>query len=320
MKNRIKPFYILPLAVLLFSCSESPEKAIEGKVKRDVIAFSPKITGRILKIYVQEGDRVNRGDTLAVLDVPEAVAKRSQVMGAVKATQAQKTLTQNGATPNQLKQLKAKKSGLQDQFSYAEKSLNRAKAMRTDSMISPQAYDEIVAKYQGAKAQLDAVTAELNEAESGIRFETKLGVQGQAEQALGTLQEVEIALSERYIIATNNMTIETISLHEGELATAGFPLFNGYLPQSVYFRFTIPERQVLNFKAGNEVALEMPFLKQKTRGKVAGIKQLNRYANITAAYPDYQIEEALYEVKVIPENLQNSQDWLTNATVLIAKK
>ncbi len=316
MKSLIKISSSIVLLAGLISCSDkSTEQRVEGKVKRDVIAFAPKVTGRILQINVEEGDLVHKGDTLAVLDVPEANAKLSQVQGAVKATQAQKTLTQNGATANQLKQLRAKKSGLEEQFTFAEKSYNRARAMAADSMISPQSYDEIMAKYQGAKAQLDAAKAELNEAEIGVRYETKLAAQGQADQALGALQEVQVVLSERYIIATTDMLVETISLHAGELATAGFSLFNGYIPNSVYFRFTVPEHAIGQYEKGKTLSLELPYLKQTAEGKITAVKQLTRYANITAAYPEYQIEEAIYEVKIVPTN--GSDKWLTNATVFL---
>src|SRR5690606_6498095 len=155
---------------------------------------------------------------------------------------------------------------------------------------------------------------ELKEAENGVRYETRLAAQGQEDQAHGALREVEIALSERYIIATNNMMIETISLREGELAPAGYPLFSGYLPQNVYFRFTLPEHQVAAYQKGDRIQLEMPFLRQFTEGEIVAVKQLTRYANITAAYPEYQVEEAVYEIKVQPRDLTNSALWLTNAT------
>lgn len=301
----------------LTACSEKPVARVEGKVKRDVIAFAPKVTGRVLKILVEEGDRVKTGDTLAVLDVPEATAKLSQVKGLLKSAEAQRTLAQNGATPNQLRQLRAKKAGLEEQFHFAEKSYLRARAMAADSMIAAQAYDEIRTKYLGAKAQFDAVTAELNEAETGIRYETRLAAQGQEDQARGALQEVQVALSERYVIATNDMMIETISLREGELAPAGFPLFNGYIPDRVYFRFTLPEHVIATYKKGDLVKIDMPYLNQTAEGRIATVKQLTRYANITAAYPDYQIEEAVYEVKVVPADLKNASGWLTNATVIL---
>lgn len=228
----MKPLYKTIAATALFTTligcnSTQPEKPTEGKVKKETLAFSPKVTGRILEIKVQEGDFVRAGDTLAILDVPEVYARIAQAKGATEAARAQTQMAKNGATADQLIQLRAKQKGLQEQYNYAQKSLTRAGNMFQDSLMSPQAYDEVFAKYQGAKAQLDAVNAELNDVLKGTRPE-KIGMaEGQQNQAMGALQEANIAYSERYIIATNDMEIETIALNVGELATAGYPLFQG---------------------------------------------------------------------------------------------
>lgn len=315
MKTSFKSLLLIPL--LIISACSKPEKPVEGKIKRETLAFAPKVTGRILKIYVKEGDLVKAGDTLAMIEVPEVNAKLSQAKGAVKAAGAQRDMAKHGATENQLKQLRAKRSGITEQFKFAEKSFARAKAMFADSMMTPQAFDEATAKFNGARAQLNAVNAEYNEAEKGTRPETRIATQGQAEQALGVLQEVEVALSERYLIATNDMQVETISLRVGELATAGFPLFNGYLPHTTYFRFTIPESKIANYKKGETIETTVVYNKQKIKGKIQLIKQLNRYADITAAYPDYDVQEAVYEVKIIPDDLQAAEHLLVNSTIVL---
>lgn len=304
------------LVMALAACSK-PERSIEGKIKRETLAFAPKVTGRVLKIYVKEGDFVKQGDTLAMLDVPEVNAKLSQAKGAVKAAGAQRDMAKHGATANQLTQLRAKQTGITEQFKFAEKSFSRAKAMFADSMMTPQAFDEAVAKYNGAKAQLTAVNAEYSEAVNGIRPETRTATQGQAEQALGVLQEVEVALSEKYIIATNDMQVETISLRVGELATAGYPLFNGYLPNTTYFRFTIPESKIEKYKKGESIEVNVLYNKEKLTGKIQTVKQLTRYADITAAYPSYEIEEAVYEVKIIPDDRKAAEQLLVNATIIL---
>lgn len=319
MKTQINIAIAASLIVGLTGCSENTSRPIEGKIKRKIISFTPKVTGRVLKIYVEEGDLVQPGDTLAMLDVPEVDAKLKQVSGVVKAASAQNTMANNGATANQRKQLKAKYAAANEQFQFAEKSYNRAKAMFDDGLMAPQSYDEVFAKYQAAKAQLDAVTAELNEVEKGVRFETKEATSGQKEQALGALQEVEIAYSEKYIIATNTMQIETITLNEGELATAGYALFNGYIPTSTYFRVTIPESEIGKYEIGQELTLTIPYKKQSVKGKIRTIKQLSRYADITTAYPDYQLEDAIYELKIIPDTNNELNGLLVNATVILEK-
>ncbi len=310
-------FLFAAITIGLTGCQGKAPRPQEGKIKRETISFTPKVTGRILKIYVSEGDLVNTGDTLAMLDVPEVNAKMAQAHGVVKATSAQHLMANNGATPNQLRQLRAKYAAATEQYAFAQKSYNRARAMFQDSLMAPQAYDETVAKYQAAKAQAEAVTAELNEAEKGVRFETRDATLGQQEQAMGVLEEVEVAYSERYIIATNRMQVETISLHEGELATAGYALFNGYIPSTTWFRYTIPESKIAAFKTGDRVISEVPYTKERFEGKITFIKQLARYADITAAYPDYEMEEAIYEIKVIPDAAPKAEHLLVNATVIL---
>ena len=312
-------FIVFAVLFLVGSCNEKKESLndSEGKTKKEVISFAPKVTGRILKIYVTEGQTVKKGDTLALLDVPEVSAKIAQAQGAVSAATAQEQMAKNGATADQLRQLQAKYKGLKEQYEFAQKSFKRANNMYRDSLMSPQAYDEVYAKLQGAKAQYDAVIAELDDVKRGTRFEKVEMAAGQASQAKGALQEANVAYSERYIIATNDMEIETISLNTGELATAGFALFNGYIPGSTYFRFTVPESAIARYKKGQEVNMQVVYNKETLTGTVVYIKQLTRYADITTAYPDYQLQDAVYEIKVKPADMNKAQNILVNANVIL---
>lgn len=319
MKTTVKSIALLSL-LSMAACKENmktPEKLLEGKTKKDLVTFAPKVTGRILEIYVEEGQTVHAGDTLAKLDVPEVSAKIAQARGATEAARAQAKMARNGATADQMRQLKAKQKGLQEQFQYAQKAFNRARNMYRDSLLSPQNYDEAFAKYQGAKAQLDAANAELHDVAIGTRYEKIEMAQGQADQAAGALQEANVAYSERYIIATNDMEIETISLSKGELATAGYALFSGYIPETTYFRFTIPESKIANYHKGQQVKMTVNYTKKELTGKIISMKQLAKYADITTAFPDYSPEDAIYEIKVKPENPAEAKDILVNSSVLL---
>lgn len=316
MKNRITPIVLIIVFAFLHACnSPKPEKKIEGKLKKEVISFAPKIPGRILEIYVEEGQVVEIGDTLALLDIPEVDAKIKQAEGATQTAQMQAQMAKNGATKDQMRQLNAKQKGLKEQYEYARKSYLRAQNMYKDSLLSPQNFDEISAKYHGAKAQLDAVNAEVNDVFSGTRYEQLGMAEGQASQARGALQEAKVASSERYIIATNAMEIETITLRKGELATAGFALFNGYIPQSTYFRFTIPESKIGSFEKGKSIQMKSTFGDSTFSGTIQTIKQLTKYADITTAFPDYKPEEAIYEIKVKPEDQSQVSKLLVNSNV-----
>lgn len=317
MKSTLKILSVLTLLTLV-NCSDKPaERAIEGKTRKELVTFSPKVTGRILEIYVEEGQTVKAGDTLAKLDVPEVSAKIAQAKGATSAAKAQAQMARNGATTDQMRQLRAKQKGLKEQYQYAQKAYNRARNMYRDSLLSPQNYDEAFAKYQGAKAQLDAANAELHDVQIGTRYEKIEMAEGQANQAMGALQEANVAYSERYVIATNDMEIETVSLNKGELATAGFALFSGYIPDTTYFRFTVPESKISAYEKGKTVKMVVNYNQKEITGRIVSIKQLAKYADITTAFPDYNPEDAVYEIKVIPDNRAKLGTILVNSNVVL---
>lgn len=303
------------------SCSNKSEvaKSIQGKIERDEIAVVGKLAGRIDKILVNEGDFVKKGDTLAILDIPEVDAKKVQAQGAVKSAEAQYEMSVHGATSNQLKQLNAKKAALNEQYQFAKKSLNRLEAMVKDSLVPQQQYDEVFAKYQGAQAQLIAVDAEIADVKNGVRLEQQIMALGQKDRALGALQEVAVAEKERYIIAPQDMKIDVVTLKLGELALPGYTLFKGSLPETTYFRFTVPESKISAYEIGTAVSVHVPYKKVDIAGTIQNVKQIGAYANIATAYPDYDIQDPLYEVTVRPTQMQDAKDLLAKSTVTIKK-
>lgn len=317
MKHKL---ILICLLVLMLSCGKKTENQIKGKIEREQIAVTSKIPGRIVKLYVSEGHQVKKGDTLAFLDSPEVDAKRAQALGALTSAEAQYNMAVRGASVNQLQQLEAKRSALKEQFAFAEKSLKRLENLVKDSLVPQQSYDETYAKYQAAKSQLMAVNAEIAGVKNGVRIEQQTMALGQKERAQGALNEVEVAEKELYVIAPQDMSIETCTLQVGELALPGYTLFSGYLSDSTYFRFSIPESQLDDFSIGEEKEVKVFYNDQTIKGKVNSVKQLGAYANIATAYPDYEIQQALFEVKILPQDIQQAQSLYTKATVLVSIK
>ena len=291
---------------------------LEGKIERDQLAVTTKIPGKIQKILVEEGQHVQRGDTLLILELPEVDAKSIQAQGALDAAQAQYEMAVKGATDGQMKQLHAKVAGLKEQFDFAQKSLDRMNNLLRDSLVAQQKYDEVYAKYQGAKNQYLAAQAELADVQHGARVEQQRMAMGQKERALGVVNEVNVAAKERYILAPQDMTIENINLRVGELALAGYSLASGYIVDGTYFRVTVPESKVKDFQKGTVKTLMLPYLEGKEiQAKVETIKSLSSYANISTAYPDFEEQETLFEIRLKPTDNNASKDLLTKASFIV---
>lgn len=315
----MKNFYYIPIALLFFSCvNQAPQKPVQGKIEREQITVVTKVSGKIAELLVSEGDLVHAGDTLAILDIPEIDAKAEQAQGALQSADAQYEMARKGATSGQLKQLRAKVDGLKEQYDFAQKSVDRLENLLADSLISQQRFDETYAKYQGAKNQYLAAQAELAEAQSGARLEQQAMALGQKERAKGAVAEVSVAAKEKFIVAPQDMTVESINLKIGELAVAGYPIVNGALNNSTYFRFTLPEDRIGALKKGDSVNVSLPYLQGTTvTGRIVAIRALNAYANIATAYPDYETQQSLFEVKVIPLDIAGANELLTKALVVL---
>lgn len=311
---------IVIIAVIVFSavgCGKPKTEIIQGKIEREQIGVVSKIAGKIVEIRVQEGDFVRKGDTLVILDIPEVDAKKSQAEGAVQSAKAQYEMAVKGATDNQLKQLEAKRNALKEQYELAQKSINRLSNMLKDSLVSQQMYDEAFAKYQGAQSQYLAVQAEISDVRYGARIEQQKMALGQQERALGALQEVSVADSERYVIAPQDMTVESVTLNVGELALAGYTLVSGTIADTTYFRFTIPESQLSKVQKGQEVTVNVVYNKSEVKGRVTSVKALGAYANISTAYPDYEIQETLFEIRISPIDISQVKELFTKTTVTL---
>ncbi|MFB9056439.1 HlyD family secretion protein [Mariniflexile ostreae] len=303
--------------LVLNACKKDPITSYRGKVKFETLSVSSKMAGRIDKIFVEEGQSVKKGDTLALMNLPEVTAKIMQADGAITAAKGQLNMAFNGATLEQLNQINGQLNSGKAQLEFAQQSYNRLQAMFQDSLVSQQQFDEVKMKLDMAKAQVSSLQAKQDEVRKGVRAEQIAQAQGQLDRALGAKEEVLSAFNEQYLIAPADMSIETISLEEGELLTPGYTLFHGYKTNSVYFRFTIPESKIYDFEQGKELILVNPYTKKDIKARIVAIKQLAQYADITSTAPLYKLSESIYELKVVPISKISEQTFYINATVLI---
>ncbi len=306
--------------LILDSCSKDKEiTSYRGKVKFETIAVSSKIAGRISKIYVQEGQDVKKGDTLAYIDIPEVNAKMMQAEGAITSAKGQLDLANNGATSEQLRQINGNLDAGKAQLKFARESYDRLNAMFKDSLVSRQQLDEVKMKLEMAKSQVFALEAKRDEVIKGARTEQIAQAKGQLDRAIGAKEEVKSASDEKYLIAPADMSVETISLKEGELLTPGYTLFNGYEKNEVYFRFTVPESKIYDFKVGSSIIIVNPYTKKEIQSKILSINQLAQYADVTSTSPLYDLSESIYELKIVPVSIPDAQTFYANSTVLIKK-
>ena len=131
------------VALIGFLIIDRDPDNIQGQVEVAEYRVSSKVPGRIKEIRVREGDFVHAGDTLAILEAPEVMAKMQQAQSAEDAAAAMEQMARNGARKEQIQgafeMLQKANVGL----SLAEKSYKRAQHLFDEGVVNtPEPYQK----------------------------------------------------------------------------------------------------------------------------------------------------------------------------------
>ncbi len=119
--------------------------ALSGRIEADDSAVAPKTTGRVLEVRVREGDQVNAGDVIAVLDDQQIKDRQDQALAANTAAQARTA----AAT--------AEVAVLEQQLKQAQ-------------LTAIQSNDDAQGRVRQAEANLTAAEADLTQQEASLKL------------------------------------------------------------------------------------------------------------------------------------------------------
>lgn len=281
------------------SIKQEPE-TIQGQVEVSEYRVSSKVPGRILEIRVKEGDYVNVGDTLAILDAPEVRAKMTQAQSAENAAAAMDEMANNGARQEQVRGafavLQQAKAGLE----IAQKSYNRVQRLYDEGVMTAQKRDGAFANYKALEAQVKAAQSQYDMARNGARTEEKKAAAAQVNRAKGAVAEVNSYIHETMQIAQMAGEVSDVYPKVGELVGTGSPIMSVSLMNDIWGTFNVREDQLNGMKVGSIVTAFVPAFKKEIRMKVYYIKDQGSYAVWKATKSNGQYDLKTFEVKARP--------------------
>lgn len=290
-----------------FTLGKGPE-VIQGQAEATEYRVSSKVPGRILKYFVTEGDKVKTGDTLAILEAPDVMAKLSQAQAAEQAAIAMNQKAIKGTRSEQLQAAfemwQKAKAGLE----IAEKSYNRVNNLYEQGVMSAQKRDEAKAQYEAMKATERAANAQYTMAKNGAQIEDKAMTAAQVERAKGAVAEVSSYINETYLVAMADGEVTEIFPKVGELVGTGAPIMNVAQLDKMWVSFNVREDMLKDFTVGGEIKAYIPALEKEAVFSVYYMKDLGSYAVWKATKTTGQFDLKTFEVKARPvqevENLR----------------
>ncbi len=193
-----------------------------------------QMMGNIVEIRAHEGDHVQRGQVLAVIDdsQPRAAVDRSTAAGLA----AQQQLV-----------------GADSDLALAESTLKRYQNLYEKKSVSPQEFDEVKARQQGALARRDIAKA------------------GQA-QAQAALSQARTSLDYTRIRAPFDGVVTEKKADPGTLASPGMSIFTVEDVRHYRLEATVNENDLQYVRTGEQVSVVIDALDNANlKGKVVQI-------------------------------------------------
>ena len=308
---------VLIVAIIGFFTLGKTDEVIQGEVEVGEYRVSCKLPARVVEIRVKEGDFVHKGDTLAILEIPEMNAQEKVAQSTEAATQALSNLTEEGARREAIQSARQLVVQAKAATDVAKKTYDRMQNLFREGVMSQQKRDEAKAAWEVALAHENVMKSQYEMAKNGARTEEKKAVQSQANAAKHAVDVVRSVLKETVQVAAVDGEVSDIYPKEGELVGMGSPILSISMMKDMWGTFNVREDQLNGLKVGDTFTAFSPAFNKELKLKVFEIKDEGSYAVWKATKSNGQYDLKTFEVKARPIN---PFDGLRPGMSLIVKK
>lgn len=219
---------------VLFKSSGLPPEGFargNGRIEAKLVDISPRLAGRVAEIKVREGDPVQAGDVLAVMDTAEL---QSQLVRAEAAVASAEAAVEVAA---------AQVAEAQAKLALARSEQARAETLNKRDLLSQQDLDIRRTETQVAEAALSAAKANLRVRQRAVDVEAA----GHAEIA------ARIADSTLYAQGAGRVLYRLVQ--PGEILGSGGKLLTLLSLEDVYMEFFLPATEAPHVRIGDEARI-----------------------------------------------------------------
>ena len=296
------------LAVIAFGLWKSYQPApleLQGRVEAETVQVATKVPSRIEEIYVEEGQRVKKGDVLVRLNSPEIQAKKQQAVAALQSALALQSTAERGSQEENIASLYANWQSLKAQQNLAKVSYERGANLFKEGVISRQRRDELYAASQSAAQMTEAAYQQYARAKRGSTSQQKSSADAQVDIAQAALDEANALEAETQLVAPVNGTVSKTYGKVSELVATAVPVVS-LIEDQMWVSLNIREDQYAPFQKMSSIEGYIPALDKTATFKIKQISAEGEFATIkttrqTGGYDVRSFKLHLVPAPAIPE-------------------
>jgi len=219
----------------------------------------PRISGRIEKVYADEGDEVKEGEVLIKLEQEELKIAKNQAEAALKVAQANLNKVLAGTREEEIQQAEAGLAQAKANVEDAEVNFLRLKILFETHTVAKKTFDNAETVYKVAQAQYEAAMERLKMAKKGPTKEDIEIARAQVRQAEVVLQMAKQKLKDSITVAPFSGVVVGKFKNEGEYVTStpATEVLHLVDISRVKVEGSIPEYEMASVSVGQEAEVKV---------------------------------------------------------------
>lgn len=189
------------------------------------ILVSPQVSGRVIELNFDAGQRVEKNFILAVLDNTEYQAEFDRIQASLDSARHNLAELEEGNRPDEKAQAKAELAEAQTNVAQAARDFQRKKDLMEKKIVSREEFEAAESQFQALTKRVEKLAAGSRLIDEGVRSERKRIAKSQVQQIEAELRRARWRLDNTIITAPISGTVLKKNAELGNLVNP--VAFNG---------------------------------------------------------------------------------------------
>lgn len=288
-----------------------------GNVDIREVQLAFTVSERIVRMDVQEGARVSRGQPLAALDTRRLERATERAQARVAAQRQALSGLEAGSRPQEIRRARAEAEAARVQARDAERTFQRLRELAARDLAAREQADTAQAAFEAARARLEAARQALSLALAGPREEDIAAARATLRAYRAELALVRHDLAESRLTAPADGVIRDRMLEPGDIASPQRPVYTLALTDPVWVRTYVPEPALGRIRPGMPARVHTDsYPGKRYRGWIGYISPTAEFTPKSVETPQVRTD-LVYQVRVHVCNPDNELRLGMPATVTI---
>ncbi len=265
------------------------------------ISVSAEVSGRLHDVFLEEGDRVVRGQVVAVIENQEHLARVRAAEAELGLKEAELLRVVHGARDEERREAAATLTEAEAVLEHARVDLDRRQNLLKDGLISREEADAAERQARVAQARADAARERYRLLEAGAREEDRAGAESEVALARARLEEARALYEKTFVRAPISGVVLRAHRRVGESVSTLFdsPIVTLADRSALRVRVDVDEADVAKVALGQRAYVTADaFPGVRFFGRVVLVGQLLGRKNVRTDEPSERVDTKILEVLV----------------------